>query len=482
MALSAGGIAQLVNSWVSQGQTEAWINTELDKLVKQWEAGTSLHDASRPGIDPKVLASIDSDLPSGAGEKVDPVISPSQALAQVISQFDASVKAGSPLSGSVIKARLEDLTGFTGGALDALFATFNDQVAASTGTPGTPAYEQAFAEDLVRLTSGGGGAPTGAISRVLERYLDDPSFNSGDVLSAVNQITGNTRYYFDNVARRVQALGPEKERRLQVADVERRRQAATISDLDAQALAAQRQAEIDATSTVAPVGFAEGTSSGTAVTDSTGGGAGFTDSGTTGTGITNTGFSGPGFTGTGTGDAGSIVGAGGFLSRQQLFDEQSERDLFLRGVQRATGRPLGGFIPLAQRALNTAFSRFQDTAPITNFFPQQERGAAFQQFLGAPLTQAGLQSNLDNILGQFRGRASDQSPIFESFSRTFPTPNAALSAAMQPYLQRVAPRLRNAAQTGIFNMFAPQFAADPQNFQTPGQVANVFSNFRSSGF
>jgi hypothetical protein len=193
------------------------------------------------------------------------------------------------------------------------------------------------------------------------------------------------------------------------------------------------------------------------------------------------------FTGTpglpGAPDPGAIIGPGGLLSRQQLIEEQPERDLFLRGLQESTGRGLGGFIPVAQRAINRAFSRFQDVSPITNFFPQQERGASWRDYLTGPQpTAASLQGSLGNILNAFQNRPSSQSPIFESFSRTFGTPESAISAAAQPYLTKIAPRLRGAAQTGIFNMFGPQFAANPQQYQTPEQIFGVFKDFQSRGF
>jgi hypothetical protein len=193
------------------------------------------------------------------------------------------------------------------------------------------------------------------------------------------------------------------------------------------------------------------------------------------------------FTGTpglpGAPDPGAIIGPEGLLSRQQLIEEQDPRGLFLRGLQEATGRGLGEFIPVAQRAISRAFSRFGDVSPITNYFPQQERGASWRDYLKGPQpTAAGLQTSLGNILGDFANRPSDISPAFAKFSTTFGTPESAISAAAQPYLTKIAPRLRGAAQTGIFNMFGPQFAANPQQYQTPEQIFGVFKDFQSRGF
>jgi hypothetical protein len=182
-------------------------------------------------------------------------------------------------------------------------------------------------------------------------------------------------------------------------------------------------------------------------------------------------------------DPGAIIGPGGLLSRQQLIEEQDPRGLFLRGLQEATGRGLGGFIPVAQRAISRAFSRFGDVSPITNYFPQQERGASWRDYLKGPQpTAESLQTSLGNILGDFANRPSNISPAFAKFSTTFGTPESAISAAAQPYLTKIAPRLRGAAQTGIFNMFGPQFAANPQQYQTPEQIFGVFKDFQSRGF
>jgi hypothetical protein len=182
-------------------------------------------------------------------------------------------------------------------------------------------------------------------------------------------------------------------------------------------------------------------------------------------------------------DPGATIGPGGLVSRQSLIEEQDERDLFLRGLQESMGKGLGEFIPVAQRAISRAFSRFGDVSPITNYFPQQERGASWRDYLAGPQpTAAGLQASLGNILGDFANRPSDISPAFAKFSTTFGTPQSAISAAAQPYLTRIAPRLRGAAQTGIFNMFGPQFATNPQQYQTPEQIFGVFKDFQSKGF
>jgi len=194
------------------------------------------------------------------------------------------------------------------------------------------------------------------------------------------------------------------------------------------------------------------------------------------------------FTGTpglpgGAPDPGAPIGPGGLVSRQQLIEEQKDPALFLRGLQEATGRGFGEFIPVAQRAISRAFSRFGDVSPITNYFPQQERGASWRDYLKGPQpTAANLQASLGNILGDFANRPSNLSPAYAKFSTTFGTPESAISAAAQPYLSRIAPRLRGAAQTGIFNMFGPQFATSPQQYQTPEQIFGVFKDFQSKGF
>jgi len=167
--------------------------------------------------------------------------------------------------------------------------------------------------------------------------------------------------------------------------------------------------------------------------------------------------------------------------RQRLLEEQNLRDVFLRGTAGAFGRELPSFTPAGQQALTGAFNRFQDVSPITNFFPGQEQGQAFQSFLGAPRpTREGLQGGIDRILEGFQ--ASPQGPVGAQFQARFGTPQAAASAAIQPFLAGVAPRLRGSLAGILENQAASRFALNPEQFQTPQQIAGIFNQFRNAGF
>jgi hypothetical protein len=167
--------------------------------------------------------------------------------------------------------------------------------------------------------------------------------------------------------------------------------------------------------------------------------------------------------------------------RQRLLEQQGQRDVFLRGAGEAFGQPVSDFTPFGQRALSSGFNRFQDINPITNFFPQQEQGQAFQSFLGAPRpTRAGLQTNIDQILNAANTDPTGQQQAI--FQASFGTPEQAASAASQPFLAGVAPRLRSSLGNILQNQFASQLALNPEQFQTRDQIAGIFNTFRNQGF
>lgn len=167
--------------------------------------------------------------------------------------------------------------------------------------------------------------------------------------------------------------------------------------------------------------------------------------------------------------------------RARLLEQQNAQDVFFRGAGEAFGRPVSDFTPFGQRALTSAFSRFRDINPITNFFPQQEQGVAFQSFLGGPRpTRSGLQGNLDQILQTIQGDPNDaQRALFQA---TFPTAQSAAAAASQPFLAGVSPRLRSSLSGILQNQFGSQFALAPEQFQTQQQIAGIFNTFRNQGF
>ena len=162
------------------------------------------------------------------------------------------------------------------------------------------------------------------------------------------------------------------------------------------------------------------------------------------------------------------------VSQEDLLAEQRARPQFLQGVLGATGRSLGGFTPLAQSALETSFRRFAGQDPLlrnAGLDASVERGKRFQDFLTTP-KHSGEQLGqlLVNQLGEINtGGAAGQA----SFSRRYPTANAALLGAIQPYLSNVAPREREATASMLMNMFEPEIASNPQNYQTPQQLAGI---------
>ena len=168
------------------------------------------------------------------------------------------------------------------------------------------------------------------------------------------------------------------------------------------------------------------------------------------------------------------------VSEPGLLGAQTGREQFLRGIMGATGRPLGGFAPAAQRALGTAFGQFQDIDPITrgSYFggggvPERERGLRFQDFLsGGGSDDASLRQSLAGLLGGFQGGQVEQ---MADFMTRFPTASSAARAGIQPYLTGVAPRQRETMATNLLNLIEPRLATQAGQFQTPDQIAGVLA-------
>ena len=166
------------------------------------------------------------------------------------------------------------------------------------------------------------------------------------------------------------------------------------------------------------------------------------------------------------------------VSEPGLLGAQTGREQFLRGIMGATGRPLGGFAPAAQRALGTAFGQFQDIDPITrgSYFggtPERERGLRFQDFLsGGGSGDASLRESLGNLLTGFQGGGVEQ--MADVMTR-FPTASSAARAGIQPYLTGVAPRQREAMANNLLNLIEPRLHTTPGQFQSPEQIAGVLA-------
>ena len=161
--------------------------------------------------------------------------------------------------------------------------------------------------------------------------------------------------------------------------------------------------------------------------------------------------------------------------RNREFAEQDDRLVRARGI----GQVLGNLSPLSRRAANSAFSRFQDLSGILNFGPKQERGDAFSSFLGGPQeTRQSLEAKINNLLDA--NFASEQGAA--QFNQTFGDPEAAASAAIQPFLQSLAPRMRAGVASNLGTQFAQRFAQQPDQFRGEGAAADVFKDFRGRGF
>jgi hypothetical protein len=171
------------------------------------------------------------------------------------------------------------------------------------------------------------------------------------------------------------------------------------------------------------------------------------------------------------------LGPASRVGRDPLLQEQQERAQYLRGILGATGRAVGGFGPLSQRALRTSFGRFSDIDPITREtrsgglgLGSSEPGMRFQDFLtGSQATPQSLAASLTGHAGSVgpgSGPVEDQ-----AFRDRYARPGDALRAALQPYLLTVNPRRRNAAAEHLLNMIEPQISMNPQSFESSQQMA-----------
>ena len=163
------------------------------------------------------------------------------------------------------------------------------------------------------------------------------------------------------------------------------------------------------------------------------------------------------------------------VGRDPLLQKQQERAQYLRGILGATGRAVGGFGPLSQQALRSAFGSFSDIDPITRETgglgrATSEPGIRFQDFLTG--SQATPQSLAASLAGQASSVGSGSDPFADqTFRDRYARPGDALRAALQPYLLTVNPRQRDAAAQHLINMIEPQIAYDPQAFESSQQMA-----------
>lgn len=186
----------------------------------------------------------------------------------------------------------------------------------------------------------------------------------------------------------------------------------------------------------------------------------------------------PEVTQTGPPDPGDIANRN---LRNELFADQPEN--LLR--RRAIGQTFGDLTPFAFQAANRSFDRFEQTDPITSFAGQlagtaPEQGNRFAAFLGgAGPTRESLNLDLNAILaGNVAG-----TPGSELFATQFgQDPRQAASAAAQPFLQGLSPRLRSQVGRTISNRFDTRFSQQPDQFQDPQSIVDLFEEFRRGGF
>ena len=161
--------------------------------------------------------------------------------------------------------------------------------------------------------------------------------------------------------------------------------------------------------------------------------------------------------------------------RARLFASQSPADLERRLIANAFGSNL---TPLLQRAAQFAFSRFSDVEPLLNPGGQLSAAEAFPSFLSNPPGSAGLETAIGSLL------AANQpgTPGATAFNTRFPTPNAAFTGGIQPFLANVTPRLRGAFAKTLQDEAFARFAQTPEQFQSPEQRAAIFGDLRDRGF
>lgn len=167
--------------------------------------------------------------------------------------------------------------------------------------------------------------------------------------------------------------------------------------------------------------------------------------------------------------------------RQELFADQPQ-NLVRR---RAIGQTFGELTPFAFNAANNAFSRFQQTDPITSFAGElagdaPELGNRFAGFLGgAQPTRETLGTDLNAILAANAGGGPSAALFATQFGQD---PRLAANAAIQPFLQGLSPRLRGGVGRTLGNQFDTRFSQQPDQFQDPQSIVDLFGEFQRRGF
>ena len=179
---------------------------------------------------------------------------------------------------------------------------------------------------------------------------------------------------------------------------------------------------------------------------------------------------------------GAVSPVGDPRARESFFQAQEPSEVFGRVLEQQYG-PL---TPTARQALTGQWGRFQDIDPITRGgLPQTatgempELGNRFAAFLaGARPTRAGLNQQLTDLMAaNLPGTEGER-----RFQEFFPDAPGAAAAAVQPFVQSLAPRMRATATQNLAREFGRQYLTAPEAYKSPAQIANIFEEYRQRGF
>jgi hypothetical protein len=108
-----------------------------------------------------------------------------------------------------------------------------------------------------------------------------------------------------------------------------------------------------------------------------------------------------------------------------------------------------------------------------------ELGNRFAAFLaGARPTRAGLNQQLTDLMAaNLPGTEGER-----RFQEFFPDAPGAAAAAVQPFVQSLAPRMRATATQNLAREFGRQYLTAPEAYKSPAQIANIFEEYRQRGF
>lgn len=168
------------------------------------------------------------------------------------------------------------------------------------------------------------------------------------------------------------------------------------------------------------------------------------------------------------------------LAQALIFREQARNDVLLRAGQEAFPGSIN--TSLGNRTLPRLENNFNFIDPIRNFFNTNPSNSnlsdRFQDFVTGPrVTGSQLGADLERIISSGSPTAIEEAFTNQSANATaFNAIRPAFEAAVAPFLQTLGSGRRANALQGLQRRFESSVAANPQNFSTPSQVFDFFSD------